>query len=100
MGILLACEKKISSSALGLSMMTLHECHVDRPFRHVTRCWVRTGPPAVWAWNAYLNPAFGLNPQILNAVAWTCDKHVWFSFTHIYTDFIISFCNYNPWSLE
>jgi hypothetical protein len=47
MGALLACEKKgISSSALGLSKMTLRECGVDHLFPdHVTRCWVRTGPP-------------------------------------------------------
>jgi hypothetical protein len=37
--------KKISSSAPGLSMMTLRECHVDRPFPdHVIRLCVRTSP--------------------------------------------------------
>jgi hypothetical protein len=62
MSIPLACEKKeISSSVPGLSVMTPRECRVDCPFpSHVTRCWVRTAPPtpAVWAWTAYLNPAF------------------------------------------
>jgi hypothetical protein len=34
LGVLLLCEtlKKFSSSAPGLSMMTLRECHVDCPF--------------------------------------------------------------------
>jgi hypothetical protein len=46
MGTLLACKKKeISSSVLGLSVMTLRECYFDRPFpSHVTKCGVRTAP--------------------------------------------------------
>jgi hypothetical protein len=32
LGVLLSCEKKISSSAPGLDVMTHRECHVDCPF--------------------------------------------------------------------
>jgi hypothetical protein len=45
-------------------MMTPRKCHVDRLFpSHMTRCWIRTGPPTVWAWTAYLNPAFWAKPS-------------------------------------
>jgi hypothetical protein len=55
MSELLMCEKKISSSAPGLSMMTLPEC--DHPFLcHVTGCWVRTGQPPP--------PQYGHGPPI------------------------------------
>jgi hypothetical protein len=47
--------------------------------------------------NRLFKPRFlGLTLRYQNAVA----EHAWFSFTHIYTDFILSFCNNNPWSLE
>ncbi len=52
MDILLVCEKK---SVPGLSVMTLCECHVDHPFpSHVTKCWVRTGPPPLQYGNGLL----------------------------------------------
>jgi hypothetical protein len=42
-------------------MMTLRECHVDRPFPfHVIRVLGQNqAPPAVWLWVTYLNLLFG-----------------------------------------
>ncbi len=50
MGVLLSCEKlKISSSAAGLSVMTIRECHVDCPFpvMWLGNVWEPSPPPAV-----------------------------------------------------
>ncbi len=67
MDILLASEKKdISSSALGLSVRTLRECYVDRPFpSQVIRYWVRPPPPQYGHGLPILTLLFRLNPQIL-----------------------------------
>ncbi len=79
MGILLACEKKeISSSAPGLSMMTLRKCRVDYSFpSHVTRCWVRTAPPPRsmgMDMDRLFKPcSFGLTLRYRKAAAWICD---------------------------
>jgi hypothetical protein len=47
MGVVLACEKIEKFLAVRrVSVMTLRESCVDRPFPdHVLRCWVRTRPP-------------------------------------------------------
>ncbi len=67
-----------------VSVMTLCECRVDRPFPyHVIRCWVRTKtplPPQHRHCVAYLNPLFGGYPSVpQNDVTWTCDQHDWSS---------------------
>jgi hypothetical protein len=44
----------------GVGVMTLHECHFDRPFPyHVIRCWVRTRLPLViWAFGCPFKSTF------------------------------------------
>jgi hypothetical protein len=75
--------------------MTLRKCRVDRPFpNHVIRHLVRTRPPpAVWAWVSYLNRFLSLTLRHRNAVTWTCDQHIWFSFIYIAIIITPPFCN-------
>jgi hypothetical protein len=94
--------KNISSSAPGLSVMTLRECCVDRLFPdHVIKSWVRTRPPHSVGMSRLFKTRFlGLTLRHRNAVTWTCDQHARFSFIYIYIDFTLTFCNYIFWSLE
>jgi hypothetical protein len=88
---------------LGLSVMILRECRVDRPFPdHTIRCWVRTKspPPNSVGLSCLFKTCFlSLTLRHRNAVTWTCDQHAWFSLIYIYIDFTLTFCNYNLWSL-
>jgi hypothetical protein len=85
-------------------MMILHECCVDHLLPdHMIRCWVRTRPPppsSMGLSRLFKTCFLSLILRYQNAVTWTYDQHAWFSFIYIYTDFILSFCNYNLWSLE
>ncbi len=91
-------RKEISSGAPGLSVMTLRECRVDRPFlvTWLGNVWESTPPPPAGPVKGLFNPRFpSLNLRYRDTVAWTCDWLFWFS---LITDFInpntIPFCNF------
>jgi hypothetical protein len=97
-GILLFMKRKeISSSAPGLSMMTLSECRVDHPFpvTWLGKVWDPPPPPAGQV-KGLFNPRFpGLNFRYRNAVTRTWDWLFWFSLIYIFIDYdIIPFCNF------
>ncbi len=93
-------RKEISGIAPGLSVMTLRECCVDRPFS-VT--WLGNVwepplllPPPAGQVKGLFNPCFpGLNLRYHNAVTQTCDWLFWFSLIYIFIDYdIIPFWNF------
>jgi hypothetical protein len=90
-------NKRISSSAPGLGVMTLRKCRVDRPL------------PVTWLGNGWelpplhsgqvkglFNPCFsGLTLRYRNAVAQTCNQLFWFSLIYIFIDDdTIPHCNF------
>jgi hypothetical protein len=75
-----------------VSLMTHHECCVDRPFPyHVTGVgWELSPPPPpqVWALGCLFKLAFWcLTISSPNTVTWTCDWLNWFSLIIIFINF-------------